>query len=113
MKTTIWQLTIISQKKSAALRSCLSTWTSDIGILSRPASRSSCPPAYDIVPLDDGSHSHAQIVVLRALLHSNHSAQRTHKHFCAVSYFCRQGQRDIQFGACLQVLVDHKIQPPS
>ena len=65
--------------------------------------------AYDFVSLDDCGDTDARVIAIRPFIDSHHLAHRANEDLRPASDFRGQRQRDVQFRARTQILVNRKI----
>src|SRR5690242_361897 len=63
-----------------------------------------------VIPLDNGSDSLPGIAVFDSRLHADNSSRCVYEYFSAASYLRRQGKRQLQNRASLQVLIHNEIE---
>src|SRR3977135_2300983 len=70
-------------------------------------------PSDYAITLDHRGHTHSRAIIFHAAFHANHFAQSSDEHFWGMSYLRREGERDIEFRARFEILVNNKIQSTS
>src|SRR5450432_1699333 len=67
-------------------------------------------PADDVISLDHRSHSHTWFALFHATFDTDNFPLRSNEHIRTIGDFCWQGQRNIQIGTCLHVLINDEKQ---